>query len=102
MRNFSIDIIWAKIQMAITAIGGWIGYFVGGVDGLIHISQIADRKLASPSEVLKKGQVVDAMITDIDRDNHKVSLSIRALLGKDTGEATQEDIAAYTVEDKTE
>ena len=42
------------------------------------------------------------MITDIDRDNHKVSLSIRALLGKDTGEATQEDIAAYTVEDKTE
>ena len=35
MRNFSIDIIWAKIQMAITAIGGWIGYFVGGVDGLM-------------------------------------------------------------------
>ena len=35
MRNFSIDIIWAKIQMAITAIGGWIGYFVGGVDSLM-------------------------------------------------------------------
>ena len=35
MRNFSIDIVWAKIQMAITAIGGWIGYFVGGVDGLM-------------------------------------------------------------------
>ena len=35
MRDFSIDIIWAKIQMAITAIGGWLGYFVGGVDGLL-------------------------------------------------------------------
>ena len=35
MRNFSIDIIWAKIQMAFTALGGWIGYFVGGVDGLM-------------------------------------------------------------------
>ena len=35
MRNFSIDIIWAKTQMAITAIGGWIGYFVGGMDGLM-------------------------------------------------------------------
>ena len=81
---------------------GAFAQILPGVDGLIHISQIADRKLASPSEVLKKGQVVDAMITDIDRDNHKVSLSIRALLGKDTGEATQEDIAAYTVEDKTE
>ena len=35
MRNFSIDIIWAKIQMAFTALGGWIAYFVGGVDGLM-------------------------------------------------------------------
>ena len=35
MRNFSIDIIWAKIQIAVAAIGGWLGYFVGGVDGLM-------------------------------------------------------------------
>ena len=35
MRNFSIDIVWAKVQMAFTVIGGWIGYFVGGVDGLM-------------------------------------------------------------------
>ena len=36
MRNFSIDIIWAKIQIAITAIGGWLGLFLGGVDGLLY------------------------------------------------------------------
>ena len=35
MRNFSIDIVWAKIQMAIAAIGGWLGYFLGGMDGLM-------------------------------------------------------------------
>ena len=35
MRDFSIDLVWAKIQMAIAAIGGWIGYFLGGVDGLM-------------------------------------------------------------------
>ena len=35
MRNFSIDIVWTKVQMAFTAIGGWIGDFVGGVDGLM-------------------------------------------------------------------
>ena len=35
MRNFSIDIIWAKIQMAVAAIGGWLGYFLGGLDGLM-------------------------------------------------------------------
>ena len=35
MRDFRIDLIWAKIQIAITAIGGWLGYFVGGMDGLL-------------------------------------------------------------------
>ena len=35
MRDFSIDIIWAKIQAAITALGGFLGYFLGGVDGLM-------------------------------------------------------------------
>ena len=35
MRNFSIDIVWAKIQMAVAAIGGWLGYFLGGMDGLM-------------------------------------------------------------------
>ena len=36
MRNFSIDLIWAKIQIAITAIGGWLGWFLGGCDGLLY------------------------------------------------------------------
>ena len=36
MRNFSIDLIWAKIQIAITAVGGWLGYFLGGMDGLLY------------------------------------------------------------------
>ena len=35
MRDFSIDIIWAKMQMAIAAVGGWLGYFLGGMDGLL-------------------------------------------------------------------
>ena len=35
MRDFSIDLIWAKIQMAIAAVGGWLGYLIGGVDGLM-------------------------------------------------------------------
>ena len=61
MRNFSIDIIWAKIQVAITALGGWLGYFLGGMDGLLIallvfvildyvtgvMRAIADKKLSS-------------------------------------------------------
>ena len=53
---------------------------IPGCDGLIHISQIADHKIAKPDEVLTVGQVVAAKITAIDNENHKISLSIRALL----------------------
>ena len=35
MRDFSIDLVWAKLQMACAAIGGWLGYFLGGMDGLL-------------------------------------------------------------------
>lgn len=51
-----------------------------GVDGLIHISQIADRRIGKPEEVLQIGQQVDAKIIGIDEEKQKISLSIRALL----------------------
>jgi len=50
-----------------------------GVDGLIHISQIANRRIGKPGDVLTVGDVVDAKITAIDNEKHKISLSIRAL-----------------------
>ncbi len=59
---------------------GAFAEIVDGVDGLIHISQIALEKIAKPADVLEIGQVVDARITDIDYENCKVSLSIRSLL----------------------
>ncbi len=53
---------------------------VPGVDGLIHISQIADRRIEKPGDVLSENQMVDAKITAIDEEKQKISLSIRALL----------------------
>ena len=53
---------------------------VPGVDGLIHISQIADHRIEKPADVLAEGDKVDVKITDIDMENKKISLSIRALL----------------------
>ena len=52
---------------------------VPGVDGLLHISQIADHRIEKPEEVLSEGQIVDAKITAIDEDKHKISLSMRAV-----------------------
>ena len=52
---------------------------VPGVDGLIHISQLADHRVEKVSDVVKEGDQVDVKITAIDEENKKVSLSIRAL-----------------------
>jgi 4-hydroxy-3-methylbut-2-enyl diphosphate reductase len=74
---------------------GAFAEIVDGVDGLIHISQIAQKKIAKPADELQLGQVVDAKIIAIDEDNQKVSLSIRALLdeAQAEAEASPEDVA---------
>lgn len=63
---------------------------VPGVDGLIHISQIADRRIEKPADVLTEGQMVDAKITAVDEEKKKISLSIRALLAPAAEEAAEE------------
>ena len=86
---------------------GAFAEIVDGVDGLIHISQIADHKIGKPADVLEVGQVVDARIIDIDNDNQKVSLSIRALLEEAKAaeeaapveETPAEDGVVYTTEE---
>jgi small subunit ribosomal protein S1 len=51
-----------------------------GVDGLVHVSDISwSRRIKHPSEVLKKGQEIDAVITSIDTENRRLSLSIKDL-----------------------
>ncbi|MCL1951304.1 MAG: bifunctional 4-hydroxy-3-methylbut-2-enyl diphosphate reductase/30S ribosomal protein S1 [Oscillospiraceae bacterium] len=63
-----------------------------GVDGLIHISQIADRRVEKPQEELSIGQTVNAKIVGIDFDKRRVSLSIRALLEDEAPEAEDDYI----------
>ena len=65
---------------------GAFAEIVPGVDGLIHISQIADHKIDKPSDELHVGDVVQAKITAIDFDAKRVSLSIRALIEPDLQE----------------
>ena len=64
---------------------------VPGVDGLIHISQIADRRIEKPGDVLSEGQMVDAKITAIDEEKQKISLSIRALLTPAADEEAEDE-----------
>ena len=50
-----------------------------GIDGLVHVSDISPRRIKHPSEVLKKGEKVEAVILNIDTENHRLSLGIKQL-----------------------
>ena len=79
----------AEVKVVGVTTFGAFAQIVPGVDGLIHISQIADKKIDSVANVLKVGDVLEAKIVGIDEENHKVSLSSRALLPE--AEETQEE-----------
>ena len=74
---------------------GAFAQVVPGVDGLIHISQIADQKIDSVANVLKVGQTLEVKIVGIDDEKKKVSLSARALLPET--EESAEEVATETV-----
>lgn len=89
-RDYPVgSVVKAKV-VGLTTFGAFANV-IDGIDGLIHISQIADRHIASPKEVLSIGDEVDVKITDIDFEKKRVSLSIRALLEpQDEADAAEE------------
>lgn len=96
------DVVTVKI-VSMTAYGAF-AKIIPGIDGLIHISQIADRRIEKPADELKIGQEVEAKIIDIDLDKKRVSLSIRALIEKESPaeEAAEEGTAAEVAEEPAE
>ena len=89
MTNYNVgDVVDAKIVKLMTF--GAFAEILPGVDGLIHISQIADKRIGKPEDVLTEGQDVQVKITDVDAENKRISLSIRALLEQAAEEADAE------------
>lgn len=72
------DVVEAKV-VSITPFGAF-AQIIPGIDGLIHISQIANKKVANVKDVLSVGDVVKAKITEIDTEKKRISMSIRELL----------------------
>ena len=89
MTSYSIgDVVDAKIVKLMTF--GAFAEIMPGVDGLIHISQIANKHIGKPEDVLSEGQEVQVKIIDVDAENKRISLSIRALLEEAPAEAEAE------------
>ena len=75
---------------------------IPGIDGLIHISQLADRRVEKPDEIVKVGEKVTCKITAIDFDKKRVSLSIRALIEPEAEDAEAEAEAEVEAEVEAE
>ena len=98
------EILSAKI-VSLTPFGAF-AEVSEGVDGLIHISAISKERIAAPSDVLNIGDVVDVKIINIDNENRKLSLSIRAIIEAQekaaAAEARAAEAAAIAAEEESE
>lgn len=79
------DVVKATI-VSITSFGAF-AQIIDGVDGLIHISQIADKKVENVKDILSVGDVVDVKIIEIDTESKRISISMRALIEDSDEEA---------------
>lgn len=79
------SVVKCKI-VGLTTFGAFAN-IIPGIDGLIHISQIANKRIDKPQDVLSVGQEVEAKIIAIDFDKKRVSLSMRALLPEEADKA---------------
>ncbi len=78
-KNYPVDSVLEAEIVGLTTFGAF-ARVIPGIDGLIHISQIADRHISKPQDVLKVGEKVTCKLTAVDYDKKRVSLSIRALI----------------------
>ncbi len=99
MTSYNVgDVVDAKVVKLMTF--GAFAEIIPGVDGLIHISQIANKRIGKPEDVLSEGQQVQVKITEVDAENKRISLSIRALL--EPAEEAAEEVAEEAAEEVTE
>ncbi len=87
----------ATVKIVSLTTFGAFAELIPGIDGLIHISQIADHKIANPAEVLKVGDEVQVEVVDINYETRRVSLSMRSLIEKEK-QSEEEAIVAENAE----
>jgi len=75
LKNISAGQILEGIVQRITNFGAFVD--IGGVDGLVHISQLSHKHVSMPSEVVQEGDKVQVKVLSVDLDNERISLSIK-------------------------
>ena len=101
-RHEKQELLWAEIQKGQTRHGSVtrlteFGAFVdiGGMDGLLHVSEMSWARVKDPKEILQVGQEIDVMVIDVDKSKQRVSLSLK-LAGGDPWNTAQQNYAVGT------
>ncbi|QPV76079.1 30S ribosomal protein S1 [Bacillus velezensis] len=90
------DVLEGKVQRLVS-----FGAFVEilpGVEGLVHISQISNKHIGTPHEVLEEGQTVKVKVLDVNESEERISLSMREL--EEAPKADQEDFRQYQAKEE--
>ncbi len=94
--QYAIDDVVKATIVSTTSFGAF-AQIIDGVDGLIHISQLADKKVENVKDIVSVGDVVDVKIIDIDDESKRISISMRALI-EDAADA-EDDAEEYEDEE---
>lgn len=94
--KYAVDTVVTGTVARMTDFGAFVELEVG-VDALLHVSQISRERIEKPADALKIGQQIEAKVVDINVEDRKISLSMKALLPEVAEEATEE-VAEATVE----
>lgn len=78
----------------LTSFGAFVEVFPG-VEGLVHISQISHKHIATPHEVLQEGQEVQVKVLEINPEEHRIALSIKALEAKPESQEEPKEVQEY-------
>ena len=84
----------------LTSFGAFVEVFPG-VEGLVHISQISHKHIATPHEVLHEGDEVKVKVLEVNPDEHRIALSIKALEEKPAEEKVVEEDSYELPEEST-
>ncbi|WP_453995382.1 30S ribosomal protein S1 [Bacillus nitroreducens] len=78
LENLEVGAVVEGTVQRLTDFGAFVD--IGGIDGLVHISQLSHEHVSKPSDVVEEGQVINVKVLSVDRDNERISLSLKETL----------------------
>lgn len=96
----AVDTVLDGTVKRLTSFGAFVEVFPG-VEGLVHISQISHKHIATPHEVLQEGDQVKVKVLEVNPTEHRIALSIKALEEKPEAEVAKEEEETYVLPEES-